>query len=96
MSILVQLEANAKPECVSKMSGALAGLFPETRAYDGCIDITAYLNEDGHTFIFVEHWETKEQYGKYLAWREETGVLATLGSFLQEPPTIRYFEAVEA
>ena len=72
MSILVQLEANAKPECVSEMSGALAGLFPETRAYDGCVDITAYLNDDGHTFVFVEHWETKEQYEKYLAWREET------------------------
>ena len=96
MSILVQLEAKAKPESVSEMSAALAQLFPETRAYDGCIDITAYLNDDGHTFVFVEHWKTKEQYEKYLAWREETGVLATLGSFLQEPPSIRYFEAIKA
>jgi len=96
MSILVQLEAHAKPECVSELSGALVGLFPETRTYDGCIDIKAYLNDDGHTFIFIEHWETKEQYQNYLAWREETGVLAKLGSFLQEPPSIRYFDALNA
>lgn len=75
MSILVQLEANAKPECVAEMSAALANFFPETRVYDGCIDITAYLNDDGHTFVFVEHWETKEHYGKYFAWREETAAL---------------------
>ncbi|MBL4830751.1 MAG: antibiotic biosynthesis monooxygenase [Aliivibrio sp.] len=96
MGILVHLEANAKPECVSEMSESLATLFPETRVYDGCIDITAYLNDDGHTFIFTEHWETKEQYEKYLAWRQETGVLDKLVSLLQEPPTIRYFEAVKA
>jgi len=96
MSILVHLEAKAKPECVAELSEALAALFPETRAYDGCIDITAYLNDDGHTFIFVEHWETKVQYEKYLAWRVETGVIAKLVSLLQAPPSIRYFDAVEA
>ena len=96
MSILVQLEAKAKPECVVEMSDTLASLFPETRAYDGCIDITAYLNDDGHTFVFVGHWETKEKYEKYLAWREETGVLAKLASLLQAPPSIRYFDALKA
>jgi len=96
MGVLVQLEANAKPDCVDVMTDMIRKRFPETRAFDGCNEITAYLNEDGHTFVFVEQWETKQQYEKYLSWREETGVLAQLGALLQEPPNIRFFNAVDA
>ncbi len=96
MSVFVTLEINAKPENTAAVKGLLAELFPDTRAYDGCIDITAYLNDNGYTFIFIENWETKDKYEKYLAWREETGSLAALGALLQGPPTIKYFETVEA
>lgn len=92
MSVLVQLEARARPESVTEMSDALAKLLPQTRAYDGCIDIHAYLNEDGQTFVFVGHWASKAHYERYFAWREETGVLAQLLSYLAEPPGIRYFD----
>ncbi len=96
MTILVTLEINARPENTTAVQELLAELFPDTRAYEGCTDITAYLNDNGYTFIFVENWESKEKYEKYLAWREETGSLAALGGLLQGPPTIRYFEAVDA
>lgn len=96
MSVLVHLEVNAKPESASAVKQILADMFPDTRAYDGCIDITAYFEDNGHTFLFIENWESKELYAKYLAWREESGSLATLGEHLQGPPTIRYFEVVEA
>ncbi|MFT5142840.1 MAG: quinol monooxygenase YgiN [Rhodothermales bacterium] len=96
MSVLVLLEAKAKRENVSELSGALAELFPVTRAYDGCIDITAYLNDDGQTFVFIENWKSKAQYEKYLAWRTETGVMAKLASLLEEPASIRYFDTVAA
>ena len=96
MGTLIQLEANAKPDRVDALTEMLKERFPETRAFDGCNEITAYLNEDGHTFIFVEHWDSKQQYEKYLAWREETGVLADLGALLQEAPNIRFFEVVDA
>lgn len=59
MAILVQLEANAKPECVEELMDMIKQRFPETRAYGGCKEITAYLNEDGHTLVFVEQWEPK-------------------------------------
>ena len=94
--MLVQVEANAKPEHLQDAIDFLKQRFPETRAYDGCQDITAYLNEDGHTLVFVEHWDTKEQYEKYLAWREETGALAELVGYLQGPPDFRFFDAVDA
>ena len=53
VGVLVQLEANAKPDCVEEMTEMLRQLFPETRAFDGCNEITAYLNDDGHTFVFM-------------------------------------------
>jgi len=97
MAILVLLEATAKAECVSAVKDLLKERFPETRAYDGCRGITAYLNaDDGRTFVFVEHWNTKDDYQKYLAWRTETGVLAQLASLLEGAPNIRYFETVAA
>ena len=95
MATLVQLEANAKPECVQDLIDLLRQRLPETRAYDGCQEITAYLNDDGHTFVFVEQWDSKEHYDKYLAWRDETGVLAELVALLQEAPDIRFFEPVD-
>ncbi len=97
MAILVLLEATAKAECVSKMKDMLKELFPETRTYDGCQGLTAYLNaDDGRTFVFVGYWDTKDAYQRYLAWRTETGVLAQLSSMLEGAPSIRYFETVDA
>ena len=95
MAILVQLEANVKPECVEELIGMIKQRFPETRAYDGCQEIIAYLNDDGHTMVFVEQWDSKEHYQKYFDWREETGVLAELGALLQDPPNIRFFDAID-
>ena len=96
MGTLVQLEAKAKPEHVQDVIDLLKQRLPETRAYDGCQEITIYLNEDGHTFVFTEQWDSKSHYEKYLAWREETGVLADLVALLEGPPDIRFFEAVDA
>ncbi len=96
MGILVLLEVAARPDCVEDMTEFLAARLPETRAFDGCEDITAYLNDDGKTIVMVEHWDAKASYEKYTAWRRETGVLDTLATMLAGPPSIRYFETVNA
>ena len=93
---LVILEAVAKSECVDQVVQLLKANLPETRAYDGCQYITCFLNEDGKTFVFVEHWDSKAHYEKYLAWRAETGLLAELVSLFETEPSIRYFETVDA
>ncbi len=96
MGTLVILEAIAKAESVRELKDFLQRHIPDTRNYDGCQDITAYLNEDGKTIVMAEHWNSKEHYQKYLAWREETGVLAELGAMLDGEPTIRFFDAIDA
>ncbi|MFL2840689.1 MAG: putative quinol monooxygenase [Pseudohongiellaceae bacterium] len=94
--MLVQFKVVAKPECIPDINKFLAEIFPDTRAFDGCIDITAYLNDDGQTYVFIEHWESKAQYEKYLAWRGEIGTMSQFEQYLQGPPSIKYFEVVDA
>jgi len=76
MAIMVLLEGKAKAEKVDRLKARLAELFPVTRQYEGCRGITAYVGaDDGRTVVFVEYWETKGHYERYLAWRTETGVI---------------------
>ncbi len=96
MATLVLLEAKARADSVERMTSFLEKRLPETRAYDGCRDITAYLaSEDGRTFVFVEHWDSSEHYEKYLAWRTETGVLKELESMIEGGALIRHFEQLD-
>jgi quinol monooxygenase YgiN len=96
MGTLVILEGIAKPECVRELGDFLKRVFPDTRSYDGCQDITAYLNEDSKAIVMVEHWNSKDHYRKYLAWRKQTGVFADLRAMLHDEPTIRFFDAIDA
>ena len=96
MSVLVKVEAVAKPECVEEFIQSLEKGLPDTRASEGCRDITAYLHEDGVSFVVVEHWESKAHYEKYLAWRTQTGVMDALATFLVVPLEIKFFQAIEA
>jgi quinol monooxygenase YgiN len=97
MAIMVLLEGKAKTETVDDLKAALPRLFPDTRRYDGCQGITAYIGaDDGRTVVFVEYWATNAHYERYLAWRTETGVIAQLVDMLEASPSIRYFEQVDA
>lgn len=97
MAIMVLLEAEAKAEAVGPLKAALASAFPDTRAYEGCRGITAYTStDDGQSIVFVEFWESKAHYERYLAWRTETGVMAQLASMLEGDLRIRCFEQVDA
>jgi quinol monooxygenase YgiN len=94
--MLVQLEGTVLPGRVEEFKALLTARFPETRAFDGCNDITAYLADEGRDFVFVENWDSRSQYEAYLAWREETGVLGQLGALMEGPPQIRFFDAIDA
>ena len=95
MPVLVQLEGRIKQGDVDETVAFFGTHLPDTRAYDGCKDIEMFLNDDGHTFILIENWDSKAHYDKYLAWRQETGTLAKLGDLMEGPPNIRYFEFVK-
>ena len=68
----------------------LAGVLPETRAYDGCKSLSVYQEMDSNKIILVEHWETKEKFIAYRDWRVETGSLAALAEMLDSDPVFRF------
>ena len=97
MTCTVVLEIKVKKENVDGMAEGFKGLFPDTRSYDGCIDLWASQNQDDpQNFIIVERWESREKYEKYFAWRTERGDIDNLGSMLEGEPSLRYFDALGA
>jgi len=58
--------------------------------------LDVYQNQDdSDVMVLVENFESKAHYEKYLAWREETGVLQKLGAALEGPPSIRFFDLTD-
>ena len=97
MSTLVLLEATAKAGKVGELFALFRRELPATRAHEGCHDVTAHQKtDDENCVVLVEHWDSPEHYQKYLAWREETGVLGAMAALLDGPPNIRFFEASDA
>lgn len=97
MAIMVLLEGKAKPESVDRLKAALSDVFEGTRQYEGCRGITAYSNvDDALTVVFVEYWDSRAHHERYMAYRTETGVIAELVGMLEAPPSIRYFDQVDA
>ena len=97
MSATILLELQVKPEAVDEMISFLKEILPDTRVYEGCQGIDVQQNqEDSSNLVMVEKWDSRHHYEKYLGWRTETGVIDKLGSMLSQPPSIRYYDLVEA
>lgn len=97
MSITVLLELQAKPEAADELKAVFKEILPDTRAYDGCQGVDVFGNmDDGSNLVLYERWDTRQHYETYLAWRTETGALEKLSAMLAGPPSIRYYDRVDA
>ena len=95
--VIVILELKAKEGTGNGLIEMMKGAFPDTRAYEGNIDIIALQNQDDpDSIIAYERWETREHYEKYLAWRTETGVIDAIKDATIGEPSIRYFNVTDA
>jgi quinol monooxygenase YgiN len=97
MAVTIILEVQAKKGTGNDLLATMKAVLPDTRSFDGCISLNAYQNQDdGDVIVLIENFESKAHYEKYLAWREETGVLQQLGDALEGPPSIRFFDLTDA
>ncbi len=97
MATFVTLNATFKPEALEGAVGWInsADGLPTTRKQKGCIQIDAYADsEKSNAILMVELWESKEDHQAYLKWRTERGDMDKLGSMLEGPPVIAYYERV--
>lgn len=97
MTCMVLVEVKAKVGTGDDLVGLFREILPDTRAYDGCISVDVYQNQDDtDVVVLVEQWQTRAHYEKYFAWREETGAVAQLVERLEGPPSLRYFDPTDA
>ena len=97
MAVTILLEVRAKEGTGNDLLATMKGILPDTRSYDGCINLNVYQNQDdSDVLVLVENFESKAHYEKYVAWRVETGVMQQLGDSLAEPPSIRFFDLADA
>lgn len=95
MSVLVLVESKVKPEHAGDVVRFLRSIIHDTRGFDGCNGLTIHRNQDDpNTMVFVENWESRQQYEKYLAWRTERGDLEKLVGWIEGAPNIRYFDVL--
>ncbi len=97
MAVMVLLEVQANEGTGAELVATFKAILPDTRAFDGCLDIVVHQNQDDKdNLVVVEQWETKSAYENYLGWRQETGVLDQLVAACSGPPSIRYYDITDA
>jgi len=93
----VFLEFQAKPLLGNELVEKLKEVLPDTRSYEGNQGVEVYQKtDDPDTCIIQSQWDSQRHWEKYIAWREETGVLAAFVEKLEGPPTIRFFSKADA
>ncbi|MGQ0846831.1 MAG: putative quinol monooxygenase [Sporichthyaceae bacterium] len=92
MAVTVVLELNIQPDKADEFEKYLGSILVDTRARPGFQSIVTHRNtEDPAAFLAYEVWDSRADYEAYLGWRTENGSMATIGSYLAGPPSIRYF-----
>jgi len=95
MTCKVVLEVKAKPECVDDLLATLNEQLPATRAYEGCIEVYGYQDQDDPTTIMaIQEWESRAHYEKYFEWRVEQGDIETIRPMVAAPLSKRFFDKI--
>ena len=93
MSITVLLDLKAQSGSMDTLKQLFVEILPDTRKFEGCEGLEVLINQDdGENLILVERWQSRQQYEKYFAWRQESGLLDRLGPLLAAPPGLRYLD----
>ena len=97
MGLLVVLEIRAAEGRGDDLVALLRDTLPDTRARQGCEGVTVHRDVDEpDAIVLIERWATREDDTAYREWRAGEGATPGLGALLAGPPTIRYFDDVDA
>ena len=83
MPVTVIAEFHAAPGKLDELTATLKAVLPDTRAYDGCLGLEAWLDPERDTIMLTEQWVSHDHYDRYLAWRRDTGVFDVLAPMLE-------------
>ena len=97
MSVMVIVQASINPKHTAEMKSYLAQILPDSRAFEGCQYIDVYFEIDNpDNMVLVEEWDSREDYGKYHAWRTETGVIDKIRSMVDGNASFKFCKQIDA
>jgi heme oxygenase (mycobilin-producing) len=89
MPITSLLELRLKPDSVDEGLAVLGDVLDETRAFDGCHEVTVIQDSaDPAHVVAIEQWESLEKDAAYREWRAGEGAATALAPFLTGPPSL--------
>ncbi|MEV6217323.1 antibiotic biosynthesis monooxygenase [Nocardia sp. NPDC051833] len=95
MAIQVTIDMSAKPGRYDDLRKWFVEHLAGTRSFAGNITVEVARNQDEpDRILFVEKWDTRANFEAYLAWREESGVIAELVEMLEGDITFRYHDFI--
>ena len=93
MSVRVLFETHVRSDAIDELKSYLDEILPDTRAREGCQEIDASFDlDDPGSLVLVSRWDSKAHHLSYVAWRDETGVHEKIGTMLDGPLNVRWFE----
>lgn len=93
MAIQVTIDMTAKEGRVDDLRTWFLDHLAGTRGFAGNISVEVARNQDEPSrILFVEKWESRANFEAYLAWRDESGVIAELLELLDGDITFRYHD----
>jgi quinol monooxygenase YgiN len=93
MAVTVVLELYVKPESADDVIAGLKADLPDTRAFEGNLNVDVVRNQDDPAHItLIERWSERGDQERYIAWRQETGVLEKTAQVLAAPLKVTYYD----
>ena len=92
MSVMVSVKFFLQDGKQNDMLASLAEALPDTRAFDGCISVETYAEQNGSSILLVEEWKSKAHQEAYLEWRVSTGMLDAIAPIVSADPLFRSYE----
>lgn len=83
---------NLKPEIADHFNQQFVAGLPETRSFPGCRSVDVYKNgDDPNKIILIEEWDSREDYGKYIAWRNRDGMIDAMADLFTSPSSPEFW-----
>jgi quinol monooxygenase YgiN len=95
--VTITLVLNFKPEATAPFCAALPEMLKDTKKFPGFQSIRIMKHKtDANQVIFIEEWNSEEDYMKYIAWRTGRGDMNAMTTALASPPKMEVWPTVVA
>ncbi|WP_158807854.1 putative quinol monooxygenase [Beijerinckia sp. L45] len=87
--VTIIVELNVKPEIAETFFSGVQALLEVTATHKGFRNIIAVRHkEDSNRMIFVESWDSEEDFNTYTNWRIERGDMSIIMDAVTVPPKV--------